>query len=135
MRLYFLSLLASIFFLLFVLPVSAHPGNVSSDGCHYCWTRCQYWGFTYGMRHNPYNLGATCSCNPPVDPLYCHPQTTTSASDANTNSFTDTPTPSLFQSDSPTATPILPLVTNEQSDEGVMSKILDTIGAFFKWLL
>lgn len=30
---------------------SAHPGGVSWDGCHYCWTKCQKWGYTYGTRH------------------------------------------------------------------------------------
>lgn len=31
--------------------VTAHPGNTSSDGGHYCWTRCDYWGEVYGQRH------------------------------------------------------------------------------------
>ena len=31
--------------------VSAHPGNVASDGAHYCWTNCDYWGEVYGQRH------------------------------------------------------------------------------------
>jgi hypothetical protein len=30
---------------------SAHPGNTSSDGGHYCWTNCEYWGYEYGTRH------------------------------------------------------------------------------------
>ncbi len=29
----------------------AHPGNTASDGCHYCWTNCAYWGEIYGQRH------------------------------------------------------------------------------------
>lgn len=31
--------------------VGAHPGNTAADGCHYCWTNCDYWGETYGVRH------------------------------------------------------------------------------------
>lgn len=29
----------------------AHPGNTSDDGCHYCWTNCASWWYTYGTRH------------------------------------------------------------------------------------
>ena len=47
----------SIFFLVIVLSlfycgtVFAHPGNTAADGCHYCWTNCDYWGYVYGTRH------------------------------------------------------------------------------------
>lgn len=37
-----------------LIPVSratAHPGNTASDGGHYCWTNCEYWGEVYGERH------------------------------------------------------------------------------------
>lgn len=34
-----------------ITPVSAHPGNTSSDGGHYCWTNCESWGEVYGERH------------------------------------------------------------------------------------
>jgi len=42
-----------VFSLLFFIvnPVFAHPGNTASDGCHYCWTNCDYWGEVYGARH------------------------------------------------------------------------------------
>ena len=74
-----LFILVFIFFFLFFLGnVSyAHPGNVSYDGCHYCWTNCSYWGFTYGTRHNRDNPANTCACDAnlgPKDPLYCTPQ-------------------------------------------------------------
>lgn len=36
--------------LLMSLPVQAHPGNVSSDGAHFCRTNCGYYGYTYGER-------------------------------------------------------------------------------------
>ncbi len=29
----------------------AHPGNTASDGMHYCWTNCSYYGEVYGQRH------------------------------------------------------------------------------------
>ena len=29
----------------------AHPGNTASDGCHYCRTRCDYWGVPWNERH------------------------------------------------------------------------------------
>lgn len=31
--------------------VSAHPGRTASDGCHYCRTRCDYWGVPWNERH------------------------------------------------------------------------------------
>lgn len=30
---------------------SAHPGNTDSSGGHYCWTDCEYWGYSYGEYH------------------------------------------------------------------------------------
>lgn len=32
-------------------PVFAHPGRTASDGCHYCRTRCDYWGERWNARH------------------------------------------------------------------------------------
>ena len=32
-------------------PVSAHPGGLAGDGCHYCRTNCARWGYTAGTRH------------------------------------------------------------------------------------
>jgi|GEM_PF-1875490 len=37
--------------LIFPNQSSAHPGNTAADGGHYCWTNCEYWGYTYGTRH------------------------------------------------------------------------------------
>jgi hypothetical protein len=50
-------LVVSAIFLCFCLQsivsptVQAHPGNTSSDGGHYCWSNCDYWGYEYGTRH------------------------------------------------------------------------------------
>jgi hypothetical protein len=40
-----------VLFILFPKDIYAHPGNTASDGCHYCWTNCDYWGEVYGERH------------------------------------------------------------------------------------
>lgn len=40
-----------LYILIFSKNVLAHPGNTASDGCHYCWTNCSYWGEIYGTRH------------------------------------------------------------------------------------
>jgi len=37
--------------LLFITPVSAHPGRTAADGCHYCRTNCDRWGVPWGERH------------------------------------------------------------------------------------
>lgn len=38
---------------IFLIPLFtfAHPGRTASDGCHYCWTNCESWGYVYGTRH------------------------------------------------------------------------------------
>lgn len=91
---------------IFVAPVSAHPGSVASDGCHYCRTNCEKWGFTYGTRHNPSNLSATCSCGAPVDPLYCR-ATTPEPTSMPLPTWTPRPTqvPLPTRTPIPTATP------------------------------
>lgn len=38
-------------FLHAVVPVDAHSGDTATDGCHHCWTNCDYYGFVYGERH------------------------------------------------------------------------------------
>ena len=34
-----------------VSDVSAHPGGLASDGCHYCQTNCSSWGVRVNARH------------------------------------------------------------------------------------
>lgn len=47
----------------------AHPGSVSSDGCHFCRTNCEKWGWTYNTRHG--HSGQPCDPSKgPIDPLY-----------------------------------------------------------------
>lgn len=52
MRKTFYSIIFAIIFAL-SLPNStlAHPGRTASDGCHYCRTRCDYWGVPWNERH------------------------------------------------------------------------------------
>lgn len=38
--------------------IYSHPGGTAWDGCHYCWTNCDYYGYIYGTRH----------CHPPYAP-------------------------------------------------------------------
>lgn len=51
MWLFVLTLVILVSLLVHIPNVSAHPGNTSSDGGHYCWTNCEYWGYEYGTRH------------------------------------------------------------------------------------
>lgn len=44
-------LLFLLLFFLFTSVTYAHPGNTASDGCHYCRTRCDYWGEAWNERH------------------------------------------------------------------------------------
>lgn len=58
----------------------AHPGNTASDGAHYCWTNCDYWGETYGERH--YHGGGYTE---PSGPTYYEQGQTNGALHANSN--------------------------------------------------
>ncbi len=64
-----------VFLIFTVSNIDAHPGNTASDGCHFCLTNCEKWGYTYDTRHG--HNGETC--NPsmgPIDPLYSAPTPT-----------------------------------------------------------
>jgi|GEM_PF-2917910 len=53
-HMYIVKILLLALLLVFALPSEtglAHPGNVASDGAHYCWTNCASWGEVYGQRH------------------------------------------------------------------------------------
>lgn len=83
----------------FYIPNSAfaHPGSVSSDGCHFCRTNCEKWGWTYNTRHS--HSGQTCDPSKgPIDPLY-----TGSAPSITSPTVVQTPIPTF----SPAATPTL----------------------------
>lgn len=51
-------IIASVLFkgLLGPMIALAHPGRTASDGCHYCRTRCDYWGVPWNARHCHGNL-------------------------------------------------------------------------------
>lgn len=71
-----------VFFLLFPTPILAHPGNTAADGCHYCWTNCAKWGYTYNTRHGHHGE----ICNPskgPIDPLYFSEKTSSNSGGLN----------------------------------------------------
>jgi peptidoglycan hydrolase-like protein with peptidoglycan-binding domain len=46
---------------IFPKVTEAHPGNTASDGKHYCWSNCSYWGQTYGVRHGHGNYSGSVS--------------------------------------------------------------------------
>jgi hypothetical protein len=52
-------------FLLAPLVSLAHPGGLDSDGGHYCWTNCSYWGEVYGEWHS-HSGGSTFTSSVPV---------------------------------------------------------------------
>lgn len=55
-----------VFFVLSANVSIAHPGNTASDGCHYCRTNCESWGYDYGTRHC--HGGGTSTYSPPPEP-------------------------------------------------------------------
>ena len=97
------AILLTIFFLLFPLifnnSVFAHPGRTSADGCHYCRTRCDYWGVPWNERHC-HGGGSVQGVQESV-PVYSAPTNTQipwptwTPVPTNTPTPTDTPTPTI----------------------------------------
>ena len=50
-RIMLLLVISSLSLFIFSKDILAHPGNTASDGCHYCRTRCSYWGVPWNQRH------------------------------------------------------------------------------------
>ena len=94
LRVLILGLLFILTFLIFTAPnITAHPGNTASDGCHFCRTNCEKWGYTYNTRHGHHNE----TCDPskgPIDPLYAPTTPTPIPTQTQTPiPTTSTPTP------------------------------------------
>lgn len=49
--------------------VWAHPGNTAADGCHFCRSNCEQWGYTPNTRHG-HNGEACDPALGPIDPKY-----------------------------------------------------------------
>ncbi len=69
-------ILGFLFIMIFTVPgVTSHPGNTASDGCHFCRSNCESWGYTFDTRHG--HNGEACSPSKgPIDPLYSAPTPT-----------------------------------------------------------
>jgi len=119
----FLLGLSSIIFTIMSLFVPnfifAHPGNTSSDGCHFCRTNCDSWGYTYNTRHGHH--GEVCDPSKgPIDPLYSgggyvapvQPQIIPTATPTPRPRPTATPTP--LPTKTPTPTPTTTLEPTEE---------------------
>ena len=82
----------------------AHSGRTASDGCHFCRTNCENYGYTYDTRHG--HQGQICSTSKgATDPSYSSyipPPTPTPTV------TTPTPTPTVT---TPTPTPTVPTPT------------------------
>jgi len=109
----FLPLLITTFLVVFLskTPVFAHPGRTAADGCHYCRTRCDYWGVPWNTRHCH---GGTAPAPPPkVEP---------------------TPTPKIIVPVlTPTPSPepqLTPEVKGTATQEAQPISTAETIGAF-----
>jgi hypothetical protein len=110
----------AVVFSLLVLPQSAeaHPGNMASDGCHYCRTNCDSWGVAWNARH--------CHGGYAPAPQYVPPPTSTRVPTrrplptlAPTRKPTNSPTPSPIFS---TSTP-KPTLEVEDAQTGITPKL------------
>lgn len=73
MRKVFLVILVFLSLFIFSNPVLAHPGRTAADGCHYCRTRCDYWGVPWNERHC--HNGGTVQGVQESAPIYNPPNT------------------------------------------------------------
>ncbi len=103
----------SLICIVFVSVVSAHPGRTASDGCHFCRTNCDTWGYTYNTRHG--HQGQVCDSSiGHVDPLYLSPIPTLTPAPTPKQTYTDvivtpemTIAPPVISTIEPTAEPII----------------------------
>lgn len=117
-------------FLIFPAPnIAAHPGNTVSDGCHFCRTNCEIWGWTYDTRHGHH--GETCDPSEgPIDPLYVSttpmPTTPVPTTPVPTTPVPTTPTPTTPAPTTPvpTATQI-PSTSNAQGRVTAITRVGD----------
>jgi len=124
---------------LFKTPVFAHPGRTASDGCHYCRTRCGYWGVPWNARHCH---GGTVPAPPPkVEPTptpkiivpVSTPTPTPISTPSPTSSPTPIPSPSPTPVSSPTPSPesqLTPEVKGTATQEVQPISTAEAIGAF-----
>lgn len=108
-----LVLIALVLAFSFPAIVAAHPGRTASDGCHYCRTRCDYWGVTWNVRHchggsvvlppPPPTIKSTPKPKPPYTPQSTATPTPSLEPEVRGESFEPSPTPTqLTASDSET---------------------------------
>lgn len=104
-------------FLFLPQTIYAHPGRTASDGCHFCKTNCDSWGYTYSTRHG--HNGEVC--NPSkgtIDPLYggaVMPPIDT-VTPKPTLKPTSTPKPTIIPTETPEPT-VVPTPTPEVKGE------------------
>jgi len=90
--------------ILFPQTSLAHPSRTASDGCHYCRTRCDYWGEIWNTRHcHGGSSYASIILNSPTQIPTSTPTNTPTPRPTNTPIPTNTPT--LSPTSSPTPTP------------------------------
>ncbi len=104
MRKVFLVILVFLSPFIFSNPVFAHPGRTASDGCHYCRTRCDYWGVPWYERHC--HNGGTVQGVQESAPVYNPPTSTPIPLPTWTPAPTETPIPTDTPTPTITLTPI-----------------------------
>jgi len=103
LRIIILSLIFSSLYFLFPETSLAHPGRTASDGCHYCRTRCDYWGEVWNARHCHGGRSSTpIILNSPTPIPTSTPTNTSTPRPTNTSTPTNTPTLSPTSTLTPT---------------------------------
>lgn len=113
--------------LIFNNSVFAHPGRTAADGCHYCRTRCDYWGVAWNERHchNGGTVQGVQESAPVYNPLINTPTPLPTWTPVPTYTPIPTDTPMPTNTPSPTATPI-PTKTISVSPKAKINKISKT---------
>lgn len=129
-------LLTFTFLFIFSNPVFAHPGRTAADGCHYCKTRCDYWGVPWNERHC-HGGGAVQGIqesapvyNPPTNTPIPRPTWTPVPTYIPTP--TNTPSPTVTVTPQPTKiisiSPKTKVKTNKSNKQSIKKK------TFWQWL-
>lgn len=130
------SLLLLTFLFIFSSSIFAHPGRTAADGCHYCRTRCDYWGVPWNQRHC--HGGGTTTTNTPIPWPTWTPVPIYTPVPTNTPAPTNTPTPTLISIPTPIPTKSVLGVSKSKVNKVVnksSSKKKIIKKTFWQWLL
>lgn len=127
-----LTIILLLFPLIFSNSVFAHPGRTAADGCHYCRTRCDYWGVAWNERHC--HGGGVVQGVQEQQPIYNPPTSTPNPLPTWKPVPTNTPTPTNISTPKPTKSVLGITKTNKVTKKASSKTKIIKKKTFWQWL-